>query len=69
VNGWNWLWNSTKDHYFVDGRSLCGRWMVLGNSVSDQPPSDRPCKGCSKKLEARRANNAVDANTANAPVR
>ena len=30
--GWTWLINSRKDHYFRDGKSLCGKWMVLGSN-------------------------------------
>ena len=50
--GWNWLINSRKQHYFVEGRSLCGRWLCLGNDYTDDPdPRYDCCKGCEKKLK------------------
>lgn len=28
--GWKYLFNADKQHYFTEGRSLCGRWMTFG---------------------------------------
>ncbi len=49
TQGWTWLFNTPKEHYFVNGQSLCGRWMCLGDDHSAKP--DNPCKICLKKLE------------------
>ena len=29
--GWAWLWNSQKWHYFRGGRSLCGKFLLLAH--------------------------------------
>lgn len=29
LEGWTWLHNSRKWHYFRDNRSLCGKYMLL----------------------------------------
>lgn len=29
--GWTWLHNSGKWHYFKNGKSLCGKYMILSN--------------------------------------
>jgi len=49
--GWTWLWNARKDHYFRNGRSLCGRWMCLGGDFYDFPDPHTACATCMKKLE------------------
>ena len=51
--GWNWLFNAKKEHYFRNGRSLCGRWLCLGGKYSPEPPSDKEaiCTTCLKKRE------------------
>lgn len=57
VEGWNWLYNARLRHYFVEHRSLCGKWGMLGpNSDSVQRPwvADG-CKACQRKLDARTA--------------
>lgn len=33
--GWGSPGASKKHHYFVDGRSLCGKWLYLGPVVDD----------------------------------
>lgn len=52
--GWNYLDNATKWHYFKeDGRSLCGRWMILGNNEDALPKrkqSKTNCVMCERKL-------------------
>lgn len=57
--GWTWLMNSKKWHYFVDGESLCKRWMYLGSSLDklQKGNNDSPdnCVVCKKKLLARDA--------------
>ena len=54
--GWTWLTNSKKWHYFIDGRSLCGRFMVLGRPELEQGNNNSSdnCKACVKKLEKRK---------------
>jgi hypothetical protein len=54
--GWNWLVNSRKWHFFaLDGRSLCGKFMILGSnedsSQEDKPSSPDNCKACLKKRQ------------------
>lgn len=46
--GWTWLMNSTKWHYFRGGRSLCRRYMVLGRPEfeGDSPNSPDNCRTC-----------------------
>lgn len=53
-DGWGFPTNSCRAHYFVRGRSLCGRWIYFGKPVLNQgPASDDDCKACSRKLAAR----------------
>lgn len=52
--GWVWLSNSPKWHYFVKGRSLCGRFGLFGKHdfVQEDGSSPDNCKACQKKLAA-----------------
>lgn len=52
TEGWTWLYNATKWHYFRDGYSLCGKWMILGEQDYEQGNNDSPdnCKSCKRKL-------------------
>jgi hypothetical protein len=53
MKGWKMLINSTKAHYFIDNRSLCGKWLSLGVEYDDNNHySQDNCKGCMKKREA-----------------
>jgi hypothetical protein len=56
TEGWAYLHNSPKWHYFTeDGKSLCGRWMTFGNDREvgkDNSPDN--CKACITKLQKRR---------------
>lgn len=54
--GWTYLINSTKWHYFVDNRSLCGRWALWGNDELELGKDDSPdnCKACMSKLAKRK---------------
>ena len=49
--GWTWLIGTPKWHYFREGRSLCGKWMLLGNPELDQRDfkSKDNCMACFKK--------------------
>ena len=51
--GWKFLVNSPKAHYFVDGRSLCGRWMNLGVGGFEDDNHNSPdnCTACRKKRD------------------
>lgn len=55
--GWTWLQNSPKWHYFVDGRSLCRRFMLFGNPELEQGKDESPdnCAACMKALLKHRA--------------
>jgi len=54
AEGWGWLTNSRKWHYFVDGKSLCGKWWApwLRNDV-EQGNNDSPdnCAECKRRLK------------------
>jgi hypothetical protein len=52
--GWKVLLNSKKDHYFREGRSLCGRWATFGNEFDPHTGAfaKNDCAGCVKKLQA-----------------
>ena len=55
--GWNWLWNAKKYHYFRNGQSLCGRWGILSDSgIDENHPDDSSenCKTCMKILQRER---------------
>lgn len=51
--GWVQLNNALKRHYFIDGRSLCKRWMYFGDAGLDWDRGDNPnnCKACMKELK------------------
>ena len=50
--GWNWLHNSNKAHYFRNGTSLCGRWLYLGkNFEHGNDNSLDNCSSCKKKKQ------------------
>lgn len=53
--GWGLLINSKKWHYFVNGRSLCGRWLCLSLGDLERGNNSSPdnCKACQKKLKRR----------------
>jgi len=50
--GWTWLIGTSKWHYILDHRSLCGKWFLLGNPELEQGNDNSPdnCKQCVKKL-------------------
>jgi hypothetical protein len=55
--GWTYLINAKKWHYFRDSRSLCGRWMYLGDSDLEMGKDNSPdnCTACRAKLLKERA--------------
>ena len=54
--GWAYLSNSPKWHYFRGGRSLCKRWGYFGHD-EEQGKDDSPdnCLACRKKLAKEKA--------------
>jgi hypothetical protein len=51
--GWVFIYGARLWHYIdEDGRSLCRRWLYLGNSVPEQSNNYSPdnCGTCRKKL-------------------
>ncbi len=58
--GWGFPLNSRKAHYFVDSRSLCGKWMFFGNLEQGNDESPDNCTACKKALHKRRAKEATD---------
>jgi hypothetical protein len=57
TEGWSYLFNSPKWHYFRAGRSLCKRWMILGRGEFEQGKDNSPdnCKACIKAVEKEKA--------------
>jgi len=51
--GWTWLYNSKKWHYFKDGMSLCGKFMLLKSDKLEQGNDDSldNCAICKKTLK------------------
>jgi len=60
--GWGACLNTTKWHYFIDGRSLCKRFMLFGRVDLEQGNDASPdnCRACMKKLAKHKAK--VDSN-------
>ncbi len=56
TEGWTYLTNSRKWHYFIDGRSLCKRFMLFFLPELEQGDDDSPdnCKACRAKLLKRK---------------
>jgi hypothetical protein len=53
AKGWGWPGASKKAHYFVDGRSLCMKWMFFGD-VSDKEagePGPDDCAMCRRRYD------------------
>jgi hypothetical protein len=55
--GWTYLLNAPKWHYFVGGRSLCRRWALFSTTALESGNDDSTdnCKSCRVELEKRRA--------------
>lgn len=53
--GWTYLYNSPKWHYFRNHRSLCGRFMLLATPEegfeADKHDHHKNCVGCRRKIE------------------
>ena len=53
--GWGWPGLAKKSHYFVDGMSLCRRWLYMGMLEAEthkRSPDD--CMPCRRKLDKRK---------------
>jgi len=52
--GWTWLVNSKKWHYFKEARSLCGKFVLFKKPVdgfeTGNNDSKDNCIACNKKL-------------------
>ena len=53
--GYFWPAEARKQHYMVDGRSLCGRWgVIVGRSPLDSgAPPGSVCVVCERKQAKR----------------
>lgn len=54
TEGWAWPANARKAHYYVNHRSLCCKWGMLGTHFeqgNDDSPSN--CAECRRKLAER----------------
>lgn len=60
TEGWAWPVNASKAHYFVNGESLCHKWMYLAPLEANQSAVDETsddCLACRKLLKKRLAVN------------
>jgi hypothetical protein len=50
--GWTWLINSKKWHYFRKSKSLCGKFLIIGNPQLEQGNNESSdnCAQCKKLL-------------------
>jgi hypothetical protein len=55
-NGWGFPWLARKAHYFVNGQSLCRRWVFGGLLEQENDESPDNCKTCIKLLKKEREN-------------
>lgn len=53
-SGWHSTMNSRVNHFYRDGRSLCGRYMILCEP-SNRTFHENDCKGCQTKLSLAKA--------------
>lgn len=52
--GWAQFNNARKAHYFVAGRSLCGKWMkTWRGGFSNAYWNEDKCKPCERRLDKR----------------
>lgn len=63
IHGWgSYGFNCKKDHYYIDGKSLCGVWEFKGLIQQylrpHKPiPNNYTCMRCHRKIEKILANN------------
>ena len=58
TEGWGFPYLSKKAHWFIESRSLCGKWMYMGVLHPDLFESPDDCAACRRKLEPRKAKEA-----------
>jgi len=51
--GWGWPGRASEGHYFVGGRSLCGRWLYDGEVDEGDYEGWSRCAVCRRKLAKR----------------
>jgi hypothetical protein len=51
--GWGWPRISKKWHYFINKRSLCGRFAFFGELEAGNNESPDNCADCKKRLTKR----------------
>lgn len=51
--GWGRPRRAAKAHYFVDGRSLCGRWPDFHGQLHHGRSLDTDCTMCNRHWRAR----------------
>ncbi len=52
TEGWTWLYNSKKWHYFRNGKSLCSKWELLrhpSDGYSTDADSPDNCAECARR--------------------
>ena len=54
TEGWTWLHNAKKWHYFRGGKSMCGQWQLFkhpneGYEIGNENSTDN-CKACKRAL-------------------
>lgn len=56
IEGWYWPANLRKAHYFVNFKSLCGRYMCFNKTDLEQGKDDSPdnCAECKRRLKKRK---------------
>lgn len=57
AEGWKRLSNARKSHFFIDGRSACGKWGFFGSVEDPQSAGSEPrlddCKKCWNVAKSR----------------
>lgn len=60
--GWGFPGNGKRWHYFINGRSLCGKWAFFGPLEADDGEARSvDCRACSKRFSASRAKSSGSA--------
>lgn len=57
--GWGSPGASRKAHYFIEYRSLCRKWMYMGDIEDVDTKSKDDCTECTRRLAKLRAANEV----------
>lgn len=56
TEGWGFPQRSRKAHYFVNGRSLCGKWTFFGKVAEGDPGffESKCCAKCFREFDKRK---------------